>query len=367
MKNMQKAMNGLIGRAALVAAVIGTVTMALPSSAATRTVTNTVNGIAWQLQINTSTKTVAVGPMTGTPENVSDYAPGRAIAQSITGTLDIPEAFMVDGEKYTVNRIGNRAFIRCKPSAFIFPAGLGDIWNCAFYNCPNIAMLVFKGPTMSSPGEMQSYSTLVLKASGNNNLFGSASTIKRVLVGPNMKMDTSTKANFTVPSTTTDAVFLLPSTSENTTWDGVNIAGSDTMVLYYGVDTTKKAITFATADAAELIAFFDFAPLVKEHLGLDTRLSITNSVTMTEEQTTTLSTYGFDTLAHVKFEAKDAAQYANTVAAVPGAATLIADPAKLRGATLAVPAGRKVIVPIPNGGKYSLGGNGTLRLSREAR
>ena len=139
------------------------------------------------------------------------------------------------------------------------------------------------------------------------------------------------------------------------------------MVLYYGVDTTKKAITFATADAAELIAFFDFAPLVKEHLGLDTRLSITNSVTMTEEQTTTLSTYGFDTLAHVKFEAKDAAQYANTVAAVPGAATLIADPAKLRGATLAVPVGRKVIVPIPNGGKYSPGGNGTLRLSREAR
>ena len=364
MKNTQKAMNGLIGRAALIAAVICAV--ALPTLAATRTVTNTVNGIAWQLQINTSTKTVAVGPMTGTPENVSDYAPGRAIAQSITGTLDIPEAFMVDGEKYTVNRIGNRAFIRCKPSAFIFPAGLGDIWNCAFYNCPNIATLVFKGPTMASPGEMQSYSTLWFRQNGGN-IFGTASTIKRVIAGPNVKLNSDAKANFTVPSETTDAVFLLPSTSENTTWDDVNVGGADSRVLYYGVDATKEAIAFATADAAEIIAFLDFAPLVKECLGLDTRLSITNSVTMTEEQTTTLSAYGFDTLAHVKFEAKDAAQYANTVAAVPGAATLIADPAKLRGATLAVPVGRKVIVPIPNGGKYSPGGNGTLRLSREAR
>ena len=343
------------------------VAAALPSLAATQTVTNTVNGIAWQILINTSTKTAAVGPMTDTPENVSDYAPGRAIAQSITGTLNIPDAFMVDGEKYTVNRVGNRAFIRCKPSTFIFPAGLGDIWNCAFYNCANIATLVFKGPKMSAPGETQTYSTLVLKASGSNNLFGSASTIKRVLVGPNMKLDSSTKANFTVPSATTDAVFLLPSTSENTTWDDVNIAGSDTRVLYYGVDATKKAITFATADAAELIAFLDFSPLVREYLGLDTRLSITNSVTMTEEQTTTLSACGFDTLAHVKFEAKDATQYANTVAAVPGAATLIADPAKLRGATLAVQLGRKVIVPIPNGGKYSPGGNGKLTLPREVK
>lgn len=351
------------------AAVAASAAAAVPSLAATQTVTNTVNGITWRLLINTTTKTAAVGPLlTGTqPDDTSDYAVARAIAQSVTGTIVIPDAFMVDGEKYTVNSIGNRAFIRCRPSTFVFPAGLGDVWNCAFYRCYNIATLVFKGPAMASPGETQTYSTLVLKKSGSGNLFGEStddSTIKRVLVGPNMKMDSSTKANFNVPSKTTDAVILLPSTSENTTWNGVNIASSDTLVLYYGVAADRTAITFSTANAAELIALLDFAPLVKEYLGLDTRLSITDSVTMTEEQATALSAFGFDVLAHVKFEVKDATQYANTVAAVPGAATVIVDPAKLRGASLAVPAGRKVIVPLPNGGKYSPAGNGKLTLPR---
>ena len=351
------------------AAVAASAAAAVPSLAATQTVTNTVNGITWQLLINTSTKTASVGPKLSTASQTntgSDFASLRAIAQSITGTLVIPDAFMVNGEKYTVNNVGNRAFIRCNPSTFIFPAGLGNVYSCAFYQCPNIATMVYKGPATASSGETQPYSTLAFMADGNN-IFGSASTIKRVLVGPNVKMNASKKANFFVPSATTDAVFLLPSTSENTTWDDVDVSGSNTRVLHYGIDAAKEAITFSTADAAELIAFLDFAPLVKEYLGLDTRLSITDSVTATEEQTTALSAFGFDALAHVKFEVKDATQYANTVAAVPGAATVIVDPAKLRGASLAVPTGRKMIVPLPNGGKYSPAGNGKLTLPRVAK
>lgn len=346
------------------AAVAASAAAAVPSLAATQTVTNTVNGIAWQLLINTSTKTAAVGPKltTASQDSAGGYAAARAIATTVTGTIVIPDAFMVDGEKYTVNSIGNRAFIRCAPSTVVFPAGLGDVWNCAFYACPNIATLVFKGPAMASSGETQAYSAINVR---NDNWFENATSVKRVLVGPNVKISSAGNFKFTEA---TSVVALLPLTDANTTWNNVTALGGTGATIYrYGLDSEKKAITFSTADAAELIALLDFAPLVKEYLGLDTRLSITDSVTMTEEQATALSAFGFDARAHVKFEVNDATQYANTVAAVPGAATVIVDPAKLRGASLAVPTGRKVIVPLPNGGKYSPAGNGKLTLPREAK
>ena len=65
MNEVQKNKRGAIRRFALVAAVI--CAAALPSLAATRTVTNTVNGIAWQLLIDTSNNSVSVGPAWGNP------------------------------------------------------------------------------------------------------------------------------------------------------------------------------------------------------------------------------------------------------------------------------------------------------------
>ena len=56
-----------IGRVALVVTSI-CVAVALPSLAATQTVTNTVNGIKWQLLIDTSANTVSVGPAWGNPD-----------------------------------------------------------------------------------------------------------------------------------------------------------------------------------------------------------------------------------------------------------------------------------------------------------
>ena len=360
---------------AAMAAVAATAAIPMTASAATKIVTNTVDGISWQLLIDTSYNSVSVGPYWSNPDDstgwkASDYAYVRAIAQSVSGVggvLEIPAKYRIDGTDYDTTVIGNRAFIRCKSiSTFVLPlrASTTKVATCAFYGCTSAKTVVLKGPEMAGVGETQTYNTLTLAA---NNWFEMSTGVKRVLVGPNAKMDSSTAGRFQF-ITSTNVVCLLPSTEANTTWSHVtNLGGKDGTILRYGLDTEKKSITFSTANAAELIAFIDFAPLVKDYLGLDTRLSITNSVALTEEQTATISSYDYDTLSRVTFVADDATQYANTVAAVPGAATLIADLAKLRGAALTVPDGRKVIVPLPNGGKYSPGGNGTLRLPREAK
>ena len=361
-----------IGRVALVATAL-CATASLPTLAATQTVTNTVAGIQWQLLIDTSANTVRVGPYWGNPDDSTgwknnDYAYVRAIAQSVSGvdgTLEIPAKFRIGGTDYDTTGIGNRAFIRCKQiKTLVLPlqASTMQTATCAFYGANGIADVVLKGPATVLPGETQSYNTLTVSY---DSWFSVATAVKRVLVGPNVKLASASVSKFKFGDAT-DAVCLLPATSVNTTWSNVtDLGGTDGTILRYGLSDDRTAITYSTADAAELIAFIDFAPLVKEYLGLDTRLSVTNSVALTEEQTTVLSSYGFDALSRVTFVVDDATQYANTVAAVPGAATLIADPANLRGATLSVPSGRKVVVPLPKGGKYSTGGNGTLRLPRE--
>ena len=361
-------------RSAALAAIC--VAVALPSLAVTQTVTNTVNGIKWQLLIDTSANTVSVGPIWGNPAEATgwknnSYAMCRTLidrsVSGVQGTIEVPGKFKIDGVEYTTTVIGNRSFYASSNlSTLVLPlyASTTKIGTCAFWTCGKLANFVMKGPATVAPGETQNYNTLTL---GYSSYFGECKAVQRVLVGPNIKLNNATsRSNFQITGST-NTVCLLPSTSANTTWVGVDLKGVDQTVLYYGLSDDRKAITFSTADADELAAFLDFAPLVKEYLGLDTRLSITNTVTMTEEQTATLSAFGFDSLAHVKFEAKDATQYANAIAAVPGAATLIADSAKLRGAVLTVPAERKVIVPILNGGKYSPNGNGKLTLPRETK
>ena len=343
--------------------------------AETRTVTNTVNGIAWQLLIDTSYNTVSIGPAWGNPDDstgwkANDYAGVRAIAQSVSGVngvLEIPAKFRIDGTDYGTTVIGNRSFIRCKQiKTLVIPllASTTKVATCAFYGANGIVNVVLKGPMTALPGETQSYNTFT---PGYANWFDYATAVKRVLVGPNVKIASSSAGNFKFGSSS-NAICLLPYTGDNATWSGItDLGGTDATILHYGLSEDRTAITFSTADADELIAFLDFAPLVNEYLGLGTRLSVTNAVTQTEEQATKLSAFTFDALSHVTFVVDNAAQYANTVAAVPGAATVIADPAKLRGTALAVPSGRKVIVPLPNGGKYSPNGSGTLRLPREAK
>ena len=365
-------MNKLITFAAVAAGMAA----AMPSLAATQTVTNTVNGTKWQLLIDTSANTVRVGPIWGNPDDSTGwkndwYAMCRALVErsfsGVQGTIEVPGKFKIDGVEYTTTAIGNRGFYQsANMSTVVLPmqASTMTFGTCAFWKCEKLENVVLKGPATVAPGETQPYNTLTL---GTDTYFGECYAVKRVLVGPNIKFNNATSRSRFQIAKSTGTVCLLPSTSANTTWVGTDLQGTDQSILYYGLSDNRTAITFSTADAAELIALIDFAPLVKEYLGLDTRLSITNSVTMTEEQATALSAFGFGTLAHVTFEVKDATQYANTVAAVSGAATMIVDPAKLRGASLAVPTGRKVIVPLPNGGKYSSAGNGKLTLPRAAK
>ena len=352
---------------AAIAAVAASATIPMSASAATQTVTNTVNGIQWQLLIDTSAKTLCVGGVnSGTsPENISDFAPGRAIAQSVAGKLVIPDKFNIDGVDYTSATIGNRAFIRCrKLTTVVFPENIVKFWNCAFWEASGIKDVILKGPAIAAAGETQKYTTF---AFNGDAVFTGCTSVKRVVVGPNVK--TSTLSNFQFASAS-NMVALLPLTTGNTSWANAQIAKFGTgnpRIIFYGINEKGTAITFESADADELDAMLDFAPLVKETLGLDTQISVTNTVTITEEQSTKISAYTFDTLGSVVFEVTSQAQYANTIAAIPGTATLIANPAKLRGVTLAVPAGRKVIVPLPNGGKYSPSGNGKLNFNREAK
>ena len=70
MHNLQK-MREIMGWAklALVASALCVATATSSAFAETRTVTNTVNGIAWQLLIDTSNNSVSVGPAWGNPSS----------------------------------------------------------------------------------------------------------------------------------------------------------------------------------------------------------------------------------------------------------------------------------------------------------
>lgn len=338
--------------------------LALGSSADTMIVTQKVDGVDWQLKIDTQAKTASVGPNNssdGTWPNVDDYESSRAIAHPssiaryVYDAMLIPSSFEIEGETYTVTEIGMRSFIRSRMTSLLIPEAVEHVWNVAFYGCP-IRHVCIKGPLTAKKGRTQEY----ISFSREYTAFQTLSNLQFAVVGPNVKA-ASTPDRFFYDAI--DATVLLPRRGDNMTWN--NYGGSKTIgngngntVVFYGpgedFDMTmgEKSATVIPTTAATLAGALAWAPTFKKSFGLDVYISITNSITGIESVPSLSGGVSSDTLLWVTFVVSSQAQLNNTLAAVQSAGTLSVDASRARE-NIVVPEGRSVAVSAATAETYS--------------
>ena len=128
-------------------------------------------------------------------------------------------------------------------------------------------------------------------------------------------------------------------------------------VRYYGpgqdvdfaTDDVANTITVTPTTAETLQEALNLAATFKSAFGLDTRISVTNSIaTAVAIPASATSSTMFDLHSWVTFNVTTQAQLENTLAAISGDSMLIVDPT---GATenLTVPEGRQVFVVLNEG------------------
>lgn len=218
-----------------------------------------------------------------------------------------------------------------------------------FCNNPNLEAIWVKGKETSAN---QTYTTAYVY-----NFAGNCPSLKMVLMGKNTK-----GAKLTSPlSDCTDVDWFEPA---NGYWDGLttsNIGGTNNKVWKYGpgeefdleIDDVKMTATFTPTTEAALTNVLSWASAFKTHFGLDTVVSITNSIAVTEGAVTPemLQNVKLDSPSwFMTFAVKTQAQLNTVLEAVDG--PIVAD---ITGAReeITVPAGRQVAILVPGGATFN--------------
>jgi len=318
-----------------------------------RYVTQTVDGLEWRLRLDDVAMTASVGTNVTSSAwaSAGNYATSSAIDnKSKVEPLVIPSSFTVDGQVYRVTSIGNRALIRAYMTSLIVPEDVGNLYNCALYQCYNLTNLWFKGHSTPSREFGRYYVNLNFTA---DSVLSATTAIKYVLVGPNLKRSGS---NFKVPAGT-NVLVLFPYRKDNTTWAGVNVGGTTPNVVYYNdIDDTAGTITFSPTNATQLAEAFatlpTIAPQIKTAFGFDAKVVVNTPI---EEATTIPAAFldsgiPLETTEWVAFTATTQTQLEDVLGACSASSKVLIDPA---GATerLVVPAGRNVAMLMSSNGE----------------
>ena len=333
--NCQSLVRGLTAIAALAS---------VTAYAEIRYVTQTVDGLEWRLRLDDVAMTAAVGTnLTSTSwASGGNYSTSAAISdKSKKETLQVPSSFTVEDQVYRVTAVGNRAFIRANMTTLILPEDVGNLYNCALYQCYYLTNLWFKGHATPSREFGRSYVNLNFTA---NTVLSSTTAIKNVLVGPNLKRPNS---NFKIPNGT-NVLVLLPYRKDNTTWAGTDVGGTTPNVVYYNdIDDTAGTITFSPTNSATLAEAFvtlpTLAPQIKAAFGFDAKVVVNTPIEEATAIPAAFLTSGIplETTEWVAFEATTQAQLDEVLGACSASSKVLVDPS---GATerLEVPAGRHI-------------------------
>lgn len=348
--------NNAICKAALVLA-IGS--LALDASADSTIVTQTVDGVSWTINIDSSTGKAMIGPLTSKPS--SPYNPCRTFSTpnynnpSYPSIVTIPSSFTVGGIDYEVNKIGNRAFISLADlTDVVIPGTVVEILNYAFHSCGNLKNVCLKGPETANRWQTQSYVTLAR----SQYSFGNDSNTKGIqlfVMGPNIKKGSDT---YKIAAGATNMTVLLPKRSDNTTWSSFDTSskvgsGDNNTVKFYGPGEAfdlmmyETSVTIVPTTAAALADAFAWAPTFKSGFGLDTHISITNAID-TAIDVSEHPGVTFDTQVWQKFKVSSQAQLDGTLAAVSTDSSIIID-ATDATEDIVIPEGRRVAVIVPPG------------------
>ena len=338
-----------------------------------RYVTQTVGGYEWRLALDDVAMTASVG--TNLTSATWDSSPRNSNGQVSYGTssaiddkskvepLVIPSSFTVDGQVYCVTAIGNRALIRAYMTSLVIPEDVNHLWNCALYQCYNLTNLWFKGHATPSSEFGRDYVSLGFEAA---SVLDSTTSIKNVLVGPNIKRSGS---NFKVPAGT-NVLVLFPYRKDNTTWAGVNVGGTTPNVVYYNdIDDTAGTITFSPTNATQLAEAFatlpTIAPQIKTAFGFDAKVVVDTPI---EEATTIpdaflVSGIPLETTEWVAFTATTQQQLQDVLDACSADSRILIDPADATE-RLVVPAGRNVAMLMSSNGEVKPGMSGFMMIVR---
>lgn len=217
--------------------------------------------------------------------------------------------------------------------------------------------LLIPGPLTVSSGT-QTYTTV-----SEASLLWGTDTVKVFFAGPNTKFSafSGTRNSDTYMfGGTTDCKVFAP---ENGYWNSLTegmVGGTRTKVIKYGpgqeidfaLDTEEKVITARPTTEAAFTNALNWATLFRDKLGYHTRISVTNSIEVSEGAVTAEMLRNVEIDATLlMFAVKTQAQLNDVLAAVPQTTMLAIDPTGARE-ELALPQDRALWVWLSVDGKY---------------
>ncbi len=334
---------------------------AIPMAANADTITT--NGVTWTYTVNDATaKTITLGAS-------GKYAMPRDAEWNAS---EIPGKFIIDGETYTVTRIGGNGFFACTGLRGVLriPDSVTHI-DCemCFRYCSGLTgvsswggITHFKANFLANctalKGPLPSFSQFTgIDASGYTSyaMFNESSGIKGVCIAGNIKLHVTYMFN---KATSMKVVLAGPGTSvvnggsagnmfagvskcaivaPRAGWNGLLPGGSGNTVTYYGptdeitslaIDETRRVVSMTPTTGVSLVKALGFAQLFKEHLDLDTRISVTNTIDLTDVTITEDMVSGA-TFDRLMFSAKAQDQLNAILAKFPVTTPISIDPTGL--------------------------------------
>ena len=367
-------MKKLLNKLGAAAVAVGVAFPMAAKASFTETTNIVVNGVSWTVTLDTSNNTALIGNGTGLTSSTGNAAvSGSAYPTSGGQVVTIPSFVTVDGTDYRVTTLGVKSFSNIQLGAgIVIPSTVTTVGNYAFYQ-GQVTNYCFKGPNSVPVGTAQTeWQTIAASA---RYVCWKNSARRFILVGPNVKcgdrnplLDCDGYASL--------LTVLLPSRSDNTTWDSATTGtdnkdfggGDKTTICRYGPaqefdllmgDTYVTAIP-TTANA--LTNVLNWAQTFKTAFNLDTRISITNridmSVAVTEEmlQNVTLEAPPW----YLTFAVTSQAQLDNVLAAVSADVPIIIDIEGAGSNQITVPNGRKVAILAKSGWTFGKKLNGLI-------
>ena len=344
--------------------MIGAAAVAVGANAATIE----IGGVTWTYSVNdAANKTITLGG--GTTATTAMPTDTELDAANIPWTMEI------DGDTYTVTELANYAFSNCsnltgrlsipdtvtKINAGVFekcsfggtvvvPSNVTQISFTrygTFSGNTNLEAIWIKGPATAAN---QTYTTVF-----PHGFAGSCTSLKMVLMGKNTKngrngaqpLNSVPNADWFEPANFEDD-YPLGTLGKNRRW---KYGPGEEFDLE--IDDVKMTATFTPTTEAALTNVLSWASAFKTHFGLDTVVSITNSIAVTEGAVTPemLQNVKLDSPSwFMTFAVKTQAQLNTVLAAVDG--PIVAD---ITGAReeISVPAGRQIAILVPGGATFN--------------
>ena len=334
-----------------VAALAMACSLALGAGAVEQVATNTVDGVKWQIKIDTETRTASIGLDLSGSEN---FPKGVGILSPVEDVIvRMPSSFTVAGVDYTVTNVNNRAFYGLELKTLI-GAETVERWGNYGFRSSGLQYLYIRGPATG---------TTLLDYAGDS--FTGNRDLKYVLVDPTVRPKTGKLISFKFTDSNGATIFV-----PKVGWDGVDAyVGANNKVVYYGrgeeldiaVNASANTLTATPTTANALTNVLDAAAVFKEEFGLDTRINVTNAIEI-GEGVITAEKLRYATFNSLMFKVMTQSQLDSVLAVVPASVPLAVDPSDARE-ELIVPQGREVYVRLSadgRNGKYVPKINGLL-------